>query len=255
MMLPFQLGPREQVAADQFRRFYASLLTIRDSIAPADATTAKAVSPPGIDALRTRLAREIAGLGYRHDLIGDAPVDAGYVLTAVADEVILVQCTTWVHYEAWADRPLEAVLYGTRIAGDRLFAAADELVARRRSDPGAATAILLALMTGFRGRYQGQYDPTRIEPLKKALYALVCRRDYRDDDCAPYEMPGLVATTLEGPSLRTLPVLWPWLVALVAMVVAYFPISHLLWLEQVRRIDALTGQVLHDDPLPPARML
>ena len=255
MMLPFQLGPREQIAADQFRRFYATLLTVRDSIAPADPTTVTAVPPPGLDALRTRLAREIAGLGYRHDQIGDPPVDVGYVLTAVADEVILVQCKTWVHYEAWADRPLETVLYGTRIAGDRLFAAADELVARQRSDPGAATAILLALMTGFRGRYQGQYDPTRIELLKKDLYALVCRRDYRHDDVAPYEMPGLIATTLEGPSLRTLPVLWPWLVALVALVVAYFPISHVLWSEQVDRIDSLTDQILEDETLPAVRVL
>jgi type VI secretion system protein ImpK len=255
MMLPFQLGSREQIAADQFRRFYGSLLTIRDSIAPADPTTVTTVRPPGIDTLRTRLAREIAAFGYRHDLIGDAPVDAGYVLTAVADEVILFECANWLNYEAWADRPLEAVLYGTRIAGDRLFTAADELVARKRSDPGAATTILLALMIGFRGRYRGQYDPTRIELLKKDLYALVCRRDYRADDCAPYEMPALAATTLAGPSLRTLPVLWPWGVGLAALIVAYFPISHWLWSEQVRGIDALTGQILHDEPAPADRTL
>ena len=254
-MLPFQLGPREQIAAGQFRLFYASLLAIRDALAPADPTIVKAGRPPGVDALRTRLAREIADIGYRHDLIGEAPVDAGYVLTAVADEVILVQCTTWAHYDEWVDRPLEAVLYGSRVAGDRLFDAADELVARRRSDPAAATAILLALMTGFRGRYQGQYDPTRIEPLKKDLYALVCRRDYRPDDRAPYEIPDLLASTLEGPSLRRLPTLWPWLVALAALIVAYFPISHLLWSEQVDRVDALTRQILHEEPLPSDRVL
>lgn len=254
-MLPFQLGPREQIAADEFRLFHAGLLAIRESIAPADPTTVKAVRPPGIDALRVRLARDIADLGYRHDLIGDAPVDVGYVLAAVADEVILVQCRTWAHYGEWVDRPLEAVLYGTRIAGDRLFAAADELVARRRSDPGTATAILLALMTGFRGRYQGQDEPTRIERLKTQLYALVCRRDYWEDDRAPYDMPDLAASALEGPSLRRLPALWPWLVALAALVLAYFPISHLLWSEQVDGIDRLTRQILHEEPLPSDRVL
>jgi type VI secretion system protein ImpK len=254
-MLPFQLGPREQIAADQFRLFHAGLLAIRESIAPVDAATVKAVRPPGIDALRARLARDIADLGYRRDLIGGAPVDVGYVLTAVADEVILVQCRTWAHYDEWVDRPLEAVLYGTRIAGDRIFAAADELVARKRSDPGAATAILLALMTGFRGRYQGQDEPARIERLKTQLYALVCRRDYWEDDRAPYDMPDLAASTLDGPSLRRLPMLWPWLVALAALVVAYFPISHLLWSEQVDRIDGLTRQILHEEPLPSDRVL
>lgn len=254
-MLPFQLGPREQIAADEFRLFHAGLLAIRESIAPADATTVRTARPPGIEAVRVRLARDIADLGYRNDLIGGAPVDVGYVLTAVADEVILVQCRTWAHYDEWVDRPLEAVLYGTRIAGDRLFAAADELVARRRSDPGAATAILLALMTGFRGRYQGQDEPARIEFLKTQLYALVCRRDYWEDDRAPYDMPDLVASTLEGPSLRRLPTLWPWLVALAALVMAYFPISHLLWSEQVDRIDALTRQILLEQPLPSDRVL
>jgi type VI secretion system protein ImpK len=254
-MLPFQLGPREQLAADEFRLFHAGLLAIRESIAPADATTVKAVRPPGIDSLRARLARDIADLRYRHDPIGDAPVDVGYILTAVADEVILVQCRTWAHYEEWVDRPLEAVLYGTRIAGDRLFAAADELVARRRSDPGVATAILLALMIGFRGRYQGQDEPARVELLKTRLYALVCRRDYREDDRAPYDMPDLVASTLDGPSLRRLPTLWPWLVALAALMLAYFPISHLLWSEQVDRVDDLTRQILYEDPLPPDRVL
>jgi type VI secretion system protein ImpK len=254
-MLPFQLGPREQIAADEFRLFHAGLLAIRESIAPADATTIRAARPPGIDALRVRLARDIADLGYRHDRIGEAPVDVGYVLTAVADEVILVQCRSWAHYGEWVDRPLEAVLYGTRIAGDRLFDAADELVARRRSDPGTATVILLALMTGFRGRYQGQDNPTRIELLKTKLYALVCRRDYWEDDRAPYEMPDLVASTLEGPSLRRLPRLWPWMVAFAALVVAYFPISHLLWSQQVDRVDALTRQILLDEPLPSDREL
>jgi type VI secretion system protein ImpK len=253
VILPFQLGPREQIAADEFRLFHAGLLAIRDSIAPADAATVKAVRPPGIDALRARLARDIADLGYRHDLVG-APVDVGYVLTAVADEVIVVQCRTWAHHDEWVDRPLEAVLYGTRIAGDRLFAAADELVARTRSDPGAATAILLALMTGFRGRYQGQAEPARIELLKRQLYALVCRRDYREDDRAPYERPDLAGTTLEGPSLRRLPTLWPWLVALAALVLAYFPISHVLWSEQVDRVDALTRQILYEAPLPSDRV-
>jgi hypothetical protein len=50
-------------------------------------------------------------------------------------------------------------------------------------------------------------------------------------------------------------VLWPWVVALAAMILAYFPISHLLWSEQVDRIDALTNQVLYDEPVPAVRVL
>jgi type VI secretion system protein ImpK len=252
-MIALELGPQEQIAADQFRGFYAKLLALRDEIVPLDPTTAAAVRPPSLDAMRTRLAQEITDLGYRHDLIGDVPVDMGYVLTAVADEVVLARCRKWDRYEAWADRPLEAVLYGTRIAGDRIFEAAEELAARQRSDPRAATAILLAFLTGFRGRYQGRDDRGRIADLEHRLYALVCRRDYAPDDRLPYRMPDLVATRLEGSSERSLPSLWPWLVALVALILAYFPISHLAWWEQVRTIDNRAQEIIDYNgagPLP-----
>jgi type VI secretion system protein ImpK len=248
MMMGVDLGPQEQIAAGHFRRFYASLLDVRDAIVPADPTAVTVSGPPAIDAVRTRLAQEIADLGYRHDVVGDAPVDAGYVLTAVADEVILVQCTTWSEYPAWANRPLEAVLYGTRLAGDRIFAAAEELIGLRRTDPRAATAILLALLTGFRGRYQGRDDHGEIARLKARLYELVLRRPYRPDDPRPYATD---LATLEGPSLRTLPTLWPWLIALIALILAYFPISHLLWWEQARGVDALADAILADEPAPP----
>jgi hypothetical protein len=39
------------------------------------------------------------------------------------------------------------------------------------------------------------------------------------------------------------------------LILAYFPISHLLWSEQVDRVDALTRQILYEAPLPPDRVL
>lgn len=292
-MTPIELGPQEQIAADQFRLFYAGLLSLRDvihaastaplvaatvvpmadpdpalavqptavavvadpSIAPVPpAPAAIAVRPPTVDALRVQLLQSIADLGYRRDeTLGEGPVDAGYVLAALADEVILGQCPDWVDYDAWADRPLEAVIFGTRLAGDRLFDAGDELAARRRTDPRAATMILLALLTGFRGRYLGddgdRTGKARIDVLQRRLYALVCGRNYAADDRLPYATPDLAASALTGSSVRSLPALWPWLVALVIVIVAYFPVSHLLWWQQVHSIDLLADTIVAGDPV------
>lgn len=232
------LGPQEQLAADRFRGFYAGLLALRDAIAGAPGAGAPARQPP-VEDVRTLLARAIADFGYRP--AADAPVDPGYVMAAVADEVLLTQCQDWSGYEAWADRPLESALYGSSLAGDRVFAAADALVARRREEPQTATVILLALLTGFRGRYQDRDDRGRVAALQGELYALVCDRPYDIDDTAPYAAPA--SMTLRGESVRSLPALWPWLVALALLLLAYLPASHALWRYEVEPIVALAREI------------
>lgn len=273
------LGQQETIAAEQFRCFYAVLLGVRDAIkapkiivpvpsaAPASgegaalaqahpaepkpgdetASVAGRGAPPptGVDEVRALLAQAIADLGYqRTDTASTTTFDTGYVMAAVADEVLLIQCSGWSGHRAWTDRPLEAVLYGTRMAGDRVFAAADDLVNRRRNDPRVATAILLALLTGFRGRYFGANGGDLVTEVKVKLYALVCQRPYRIDDRRPFAASDLMATTLQGESQRRLPALWPWFAALAVLVVAYLPVSHLLWYAQVSEIRDLADQII-----------
>lgn len=273
------LGQQETIAAEQFRRFYAVLLGVRDAIkapriivpAPAPASVSgegaaleqapfaepmpgddaasalawTAPPPTGVDEVRALLAQTIADLGYRWAETADTTaLDTGYVMAAVADEVLLVQCSGWSGHRAWTDRPLEAVLYGTRMAGDRIFAVADDLVNRRRNDPRVATAILLALLTGFRGRYFGENGRGIVTALQIKLYALVCGRPYKMEDGRPYTASDVIATTLEGESKRRLPALWPWVAALAVLVAAYLPVSHLLWYAQVSDIRDLADQII-----------
>lgn len=247
------LGPQEQIAADRFRGFYAGLLALRDTITPpppADgaAPAAPAHQPP-IEDVRALLTQAIVDFGYRPAAIPDAPVDPGYVMAAVADEVVLTQCQGWAAYEAWADRPLESILYGSSLAGDRVFAAADALVTRRREEPQTATVILLALLTGFRGRYQNRDDRGRISALEAQLYTLVCDRPYDAGDTAPYAAPA--AMTLYGESVRPLPALWPWLVTLALLLLAYLPASHMLWWYEVQGVVKLAQQILANSPASP----
>ena len=138
----------------------------------------------------------------------------------------------------------KSVLYGTSLAGDRIFDAAQELRAQRRDDPSTATTILLALLAGFRGRYYARKDHDVIEEVEKGLYRLVCKRAYAADDPSPYATPNLTATTLTGQSTRPLPTLWPWIVALIIVVLAYLPISHLIWWSNASKIDAVAERIV-----------
>lgn len=252
-MKPILLGPKEQAAAEQFRAFYARLVTLRDAVlgldAPAEQDPAAEVPAPpprvpGVEDVRAALRQAILDFGYRPDDSADAPLDAGYVMAAVADEVLLMQCAAWPGYTEWIDRPLETILYGTALAGDRVFEAARALVGQQREDPRTATTILLALLTGFRGRYHGPRHQGVIDLLERDLYRLVCRRDYAPGDSAPYAAPNLTATTLTGASMRPLPVLWPWLVAIALVLLAYLPLSHLVWWTDAERIDTVAGRIV-----------
>ncbi|MDP5280600.1 DotU family type IV/VI secretion system protein [Sphingomonas sp. DG1-23] len=250
------LAPQEQIAAEQFRSFYARLVELRDAVlSPAPPAMPEGASEPilfhrpTIEDVRAALRQAILAAGYRPEDDLGAAVDPGYVMAAVADEVLLIQCLDWPEHEAWTDLPLEAILYGTSLAGDRIFEAAQELIARRRDDPRTATVILLAFMTGFRGRYHGRDDRGIIAAMEQGLYQLVCRRPYVAGDPAPYAAPNLNATTLIGQSMRPLPVLWPWLVALTAVLLAYLPLSHLIWWSDVRKIDKVADSIveLHEN--------
>jgi type IV/VI secretion system ImpK/VasF family protein len=249
------LAPQEQIAAEQFRSFYARLIALREAVLSPPPLAVPEDSPepillrPTIEDVRATLRQTILAAGYRPEDDLGAAVDPGYVMAAVADEVLLIQCLDWSDHEVWTDLPLEAILYGTSLAGDRIFEAAQELIARQRDDPRTATVILLAFMTGFRGRYHGRDDRGVIAAMQQGLYQLVCRRPYAADDPAPYAAPNLNATTLIGQSMRPLPVLWPWLVALTAVVLAYLPLSHLIWWADVRKVDRVADSIveLHED--------
>lgn len=254
-MKPVLLGPKEQIAAEQFRGFYARLTEIRDTILLTGPAIVIAADAPdvghtpvvprrlSVEEVRATLRDAIIDYGYRPEDSADALLDAGYVMAAVADEVLLLHCAAWPGYAEWIDRPLESVLYGTSLAGDRVFEAARALLAQTREDPRTAIIILLALLTGFRGRYYARKDEPIIEELERDLYQLVCSRPYAADDPAPYAAPNLTATTLIGQSTRPLPVLWPWVVAILLVALAYLPLSHLIWWSEASKIDAVADRI------------
>src|SRR5271163_1825529 len=126
-MSTLTLSPEAFGAVQQFQAFYRDLADIKrcikgqrwgdiaalpspDSVALPGGATARAIF--------ARLYRVIAGQGFGlrgRDRGNGAPADVGYVMAALADEVLL-HGPAWPGQETWSDTLLEEALYGSRVA-------------------------------------------------------------------------------------------------------------------------------------------
>jgi type VI secretion system protein ImpK len=119
-----------------------------------------------------------------------------YVMAATVDELFIGM--NWDGAEGWTMRPLEVELFGTRRAGDEIFARIDRLTSGFAPvDTEMATVYLTALELGFKGRHAD--DPATLDACEARLRKLVGRR--------PPAMGPLVPacydhTTVAGSGLR-----------------------------------------------------
>jgi type VI secretion system protein ImpK len=205
--------------------------------------------PPGTTAraIFARLYRAIAGQGFGlrgRDRGNGAPVDVGYVMAAVADEVLL-HGPAWPGQETWSATLLEEALYGSRIAGERIFRTAHELLAGQLSRPAAAVSVLLALMLGFRGRYHGTDDRGEITALKEGLFGVIFHLPYPVQIDFQNLLSEGATHPLDQASPRALPSLRPWLMAILLLVTAYIVLSDALWRDAVSPILSTSESIIH----------
>ena len=245
--MPVTIIPIEAAAAlRSFRQFYEELFTIKRQLQAgdkkallADHTPTPDVAPRRPDeevllAIRMRLRNAIAAQGFGGAVSPGAPagVDPGYVMAAVADEALLHD-VGWPGREGWYETPLEAVLYRSRIAGDRIFQAAEVLARPDSRDPnGVAMSILLALEMGFRGRYHAGDPRGEIPKVKQRLLRVIF------GNTNPNAIPlGSLITGAAQPLIHhqpdRLPRLRPWGLAIAGLVVAYLLVSWLMWRTEV----------------------
>lgn len=221
-------------AIDAIRAFHALFRDLAS--APAD------LGQEGLDAIGARLHGRVAemgyGIGHKNQGAGrsDAGGEIGYVMVALADES-LIRLIDWPGQERWPDKLLEERIYGTRVAGDRVFSLADSLHYRRDSDRiGLAAAIYLALLMGFRGRYADDEPPGLIEQMLNELHTIAFgpRRDVGSaidglDACG-------LGEALAPMPVKRLPSLRPWMMGSALVVLVYLGASHWLWSQGVQTI-------------------
>jgi type VI secretion system protein ImpK len=153
--------------ARQFRAFHAELLACVRRLAE---------SPEPPEQVRAYLAGLIDAKAQRLD--GPHARDNGsevrYLMAAFADEMLITR--PWAHQDVWIDHLLEAKLFGTRNAGDRIFSR----IAALREDTGRAALAepyLYALALGFRGRHGGDEANLReLARMRSDLFKLARER-------------------------------------------------------------------------------
>lgn len=98
-----------------------------------------------------------------------------YLKAALADEILLSR--PWAGRRVWPQRLLEAEMFRTSVAGDRVLADIERLLADREpSQRTLARLYLFALALGFQGRLRGQPEIERLAGLRTELFQFVYQR-------------------------------------------------------------------------------
>ena len=249
-----------ETALRRFRLFYDELFTVKQSLGQGDWTAVlghRAADPGHLDdallvAVRLRLRNAIAAQGLGGAIPPDAPagVDQGYVMAAVADDALLHGDMTWPGRAGWLETPLEAVLYRSRIAGDRVFQAAEALAKPQARDRnGLAMSILLALEMGFRGRYHAGDPHGEIPRLRRLLLRTLFPHTEPDALALDSVLAG-AAEPLAQHAADRLPRLRPWGLAIGGVGVVYLLLSWMIWRSEVRYVlrDARTAVTAFQSP-------
>lgn len=216
----------------QFRAFFAEV-----SKAQTRAIEIREINP---DAAATAVSKDLEQLielqtleskreGSRSELQSIA--DARYLKAALADEILLN--TEWIGRDRWTDHLLEASLFRTSVAGDRIFEKIEELLSNREPSLRPIAALyLFALALGFQGRFRGSVATERFAGYRAELFQFVYQRqaDFSGRDRVLSERA--YASTLSHLSPRKMPTLSRWTVIFLVGILGLLALSEMLWLWQ-----------------------
>jgi type VI secretion system protein ImpK len=167
--------------------------------------------------------------GNRFEL--ESIADARYLKAALADEMLLN--TPWIGRDCWTAHLLEASLFRTSVAGERVFERIDQLLSNREpSLRPIASLYLSALALGFQGKYRGMGESDRFAGYREELFQFVYQRrpDLSGRDRVLSERA--YASTLSHIAPRKMPTLSRWTVVFLLGAAGLLAVSEILWLWQ-----------------------
>ena len=167
-----------------------------------------------------------------------------YVMCALADDLFLHE-VEWPGRAAWGADVLEQRVFATRVAGERVFETAADLV--RRRDPAAAelaAVYLAALGLGFKGRYRGPGDSLLLDTQARALFEVVAGRSAGPVFGTHDLVPGAIANVASGRRAQRRWRLTIGLGALLAIIAAFVGISTLIWFAMTGDLAAAAKALL-----------
>jgi type VI secretion system protein ImpK len=219
-------------ASMQFRDFYGVLVRAVEAVRNVPVSEASAVAQAlsnqlvQLIELHTLEARRTGGKAAM-----ESEGDARFLKAALADELLL--STDWAGREHWHHVLLEANLFRSSQAGEKVFQDIEGiLTAREPSQRNLARLYLYALSLGFQGRYRGSGALGSIAEFRRELYQFIYQRapDLQGRDKTLSERA--YASTLSYLASRRLPRLSRWWVVLSLVLLGLLAMSELLWLWQ-----------------------
>jgi len=240
-----------------FQEFHAELSGIRNALSLGDRMAEQGQPLPDPAQVAVRINRRLHRLldtqaatamrqGGRFGV--ELYREAQYVMAALADEVLL-HGDAWTGREHWMDNLLELSLFGTRVAGERVFQRLDALLAGPpQQEYELLSVYLAALSLGFRGRYHRPQD----EPIRRRYRQGLADRLGEATGYAgpsPSLRPAAYASTVtEGREVR-LPHLRPWLYGLLIVLVLHTLVAHGVWFVRTYRLGPLAAPVTAEKPV------
>lgn len=247
------LGPNgDHSLLVQFGDFYAELLRLKYTLASGGRLIAPAESGMPVDSaalvhqrLRILLENQAARTRHWGGAYGDVLYrEAQYVMAALADETLLTRLD-WEGRAVWQDRLLETALFGTRVAGERVFERIDAMLQDgANAHPDLATIYLVALSLGFRGRCWRPEDEGELASYRASLGRVVARHDPDLAREARHLFPDAYEHTARHGHPVRVPYLRPWLIALAAVAAVFLAVQHVVWITGtdtvVRTVERIT---------------
>ncbi len=235
-----------------FVEFHAELLRLKRIAAQANAPGLLAPVPDAdpdymVRRLQSLLESQTVLAGRRASSIAMEHVrEAQYVMAALADETFLYGMD-WRGRTAWRENVLEFRLFGTRNAGEQIFASIEEMLRLQdRRQAELAPIYILALSLGFRGRFRAAPDRgiAAVKGYSRRLFEFAFERPV--DLQAPDQV---LAAAAYGPPLtgsarrhRLFRPTWP--LALAGIVVAFLLVSEATWLVMAAPLGRAAGRVM-----------
>lgn len=193
--------------------------------------TGSAIQRRLIDILQTQLAegdRTTQGAALQ------AYRDAHYLMAALADDVFVK--LAWDGASWWVWNPMEAAVFGTRCAGQRIFERIDQLTAN--GDPTQrelAAVYLVALALGFEGQYAGEDDRRWRDRYRDKLRRFI----FGDTQHLEGPIVPQCYTHTEGTArVSLLHSTRPWLWVALMLVAAWVAASTMVWRTATAPIEA-----------------
>lgn len=212
---------------------------------PADGSAAD-VDPSGVHERLLALLERQAVEASRSPEAPAAPVaeEARYAMAALVDEVFLN--LDWAGRDWWRGHLLEARLFKTHRAGERVFERIDALLGDpERGSTDLARLYLLLLGLGFEGRFRGlEGAEEELCARARRLHGFLAGREeeLRNGDRPLF--PAAYAYTLgEGRGAR-LPHLRPWLLAAAGLAALWLLVAHGLWWSLTSDLQVTLSQAL-----------